>query len=306
MITKRTVFVLGAGASKPYGFPTGYELYQFVIRFRKEAGSETWQRTGFDRDEVKDFVTALQEADPPSVDGFLERRSEFRGIGKLLMAYLLTREEKHPRPKRFPVPEGEEDWYHYVLNHVLDGAASPDDLESTNVSFVTFNYDRSLTHYLLNKLRQWYGINDDKAREVIETRIPVVHVHGTLGGHPWQSSYGSTPSRDQLRRVAEGIKIIHENDGTHPEMEQARQLIREAQHVFFLGFGFHSQNVERLGLPLSVPPNQKPKLFGCGYGISRARGDAFFRRWGVDIGDENTAIVCYLDHLNAFIDSLGG
>jgi hypothetical protein len=30
MIDTETVFILGAGASKPYGYPTGYELKEFI------------------------------------------------------------------------------------------------------------------------------------------------------------------------------------------------------------------------------------------------------------------------------------
>ena len=31
MITEKTVFILGAGASKPYGFPTALELRKDII-----------------------------------------------------------------------------------------------------------------------------------------------------------------------------------------------------------------------------------------------------------------------------------
>jgi len=31
MITKPTVLVIGAGASKPYGFPTGQELRDYIL-----------------------------------------------------------------------------------------------------------------------------------------------------------------------------------------------------------------------------------------------------------------------------------
>ena len=45
MITTKTVFVLGAGASKPYGLPVGSELCQSVI---KEFEGDT--------DEKKEFL----------------------------------------------------------------------------------------------------------------------------------------------------------------------------------------------------------------------------------------------------------
>lgn len=34
MITENTIFILGAGASKPYGFPTGAELREQICKLK--------------------------------------------------------------------------------------------------------------------------------------------------------------------------------------------------------------------------------------------------------------------------------
>src|SRR6267378_303056 len=67
MIEKRTVLILGAGASMPYGFPSGSGLRRHIIEYLDE----------------------LLSADTTSIDVFLERRTEFVEIGKAAIAATL-------------------------------------------------------------------------------------------------------------------------------------------------------------------------------------------------------------------------
>ena len=53
-----------------------------------------------------------------------------------------------------------------------------------------------------------------------------------------------------MRLCVDEIKVVHEDiaDGRDKEFERARKLIDDAQHIYFLGFGYGSKNVERLGI----------------------------------------------------------
>lgn len=90
MIRRNTVFVLGAGASYPYGFPTGEGLVNEIIAL----ASEERTRDAFllngcvDRD-VKRFAQDLSDSEFPSVDAFLEHRRDFLTIGKLAISLSL-------------------------------------------------------------------------------------------------------------------------------------------------------------------------------------------------------------------------
>jgi hypothetical protein len=52
MIKNKTVFVLGAGASKPYGYPTGEELFKEVLRLEKHLGFLNFLNKAFPSHEV--------------------------------------------------------------------------------------------------------------------------------------------------------------------------------------------------------------------------------------------------------------
>jgi hypothetical protein len=105
MIGKRVVLVLGAGASRPYGFPTGGELCQWIQGIFAETDDAKLRVSmhqkvvpflrefGFEADDRKEFVDALSKSARESVDAFLEFRPEFLRIGKALMAYFLVLRE---------------------------------------------------------------------------------------------------------------------------------------------------------------------------------------------------------------------
>ncbi len=97
MITKETVFVIGAGASNPYGFPLGFGLKKLVMERYKEgtgdAALHLYSNTDFDKDAATEFISALRYSGLSSVDAFLERRPQFLDIGKATMGIELLMKE---------------------------------------------------------------------------------------------------------------------------------------------------------------------------------------------------------------------
>src|SRR5947208_1187998 len=85
MIKKYTVFILGAGASKPYGYPTGPELIAKMLNLKDEV-ARVIQECGTGADQWRAFQDSLRKSSQGSIDAFLERRPDLRGIGKLLIA----------------------------------------------------------------------------------------------------------------------------------------------------------------------------------------------------------------------------
>jgi hypothetical protein len=99
LINTKTVFVLGAGASVPFGYPVGAGLYQAVLDKFSTNGQNRQHllnTTSFGDLDLDRFLLALSRSGQTSVDAFLEKRYEdFLDIGKAAMAIeLMLREDE--------------------------------------------------------------------------------------------------------------------------------------------------------------------------------------------------------------------
>jgi hypothetical protein len=251
MITTPTALVLGAGASYPYGFPTAKGLKEDICRtFASEKSlpnifrSEECTRPP---EQFLQFREAFLRSGQPSVDAFLERRPAFLEVGKLAIAFCLMPFEKeetlyHPDSNRG------RDWYEY-LSVKLN--SSFEQFGDNKLSIITFNYDRSLEHYLLNSLVYLHGKDRDECAKALE-KIPIVHVYGQLGEHPYPKEGSQQYRPDQVQHfryvetAADGIKLYHEE--ADEASARARELLTGAQRICFLGFSYNQFNVARLKL----------------------------------------------------------
>jgi len=269
MITTPTVLILGAGASKPYHFPLGSELItlvssQHAIRYFDQA-REHFEMINAD---WRAFKTAIQNAQPPSVDDFLEERQEHEKIGRLCIAGALMPCEHRAKTQMFEAGQGSRHWYR-ELWHLM--SAPFEEFQENKLSIVTFNYDRSLEHYLFTALKSRFKKSDTECAEKLADKV--IHVYGQLGCLPWQASevtqmvpFGEA-SPDNIRHAADGIQIMHIAEETSDEFECARKVIAGAKRVLFLGFGFHATNMKRLGF---TPPCENPPgldLYGTFVGL---------------------------------------
>ena len=56
------------------------------------------------------------------------------------------------------------------------------------------------------------------------------------------------------------IKLIDERDDTDKKIIQ--EAITSAERIFFLGFGYLKENLEVLGLPISLNPTSETSMYG--------------------------------------------
>jgi hypothetical protein len=80
MIKKKTVLILGAGASIPYGFPSGDALFEIICKNIKNENSKGTQyllEAGFTLENILEFGEALFYSGKTSIDEFLEHRKDF-------------------------------------------------------------------------------------------------------------------------------------------------------------------------------------------------------------------------------------
>lgn len=259
MITRNTVLILGAGASVPYGFPTGEQLMQKILDLDartnlskgKAHNGEHKDFTDYIRNEydfrnIRHFFQDLRQSGKYSVDAFIEHRPEFTELGKALIAYEIIKCEKirSLNPKNGH-------WYMYLYNKIND---SFDDIPKNNLSIITFNYDRSFEQCMLNFIQSDYGKTFEQAEQALNS-IRVIHLHGKLGELSESDQNNFKPYKTEfsisdLHTCIRNIKIIHEEVPKNDEQfKRAIEILSNAEVIWFLGFGFHKANLQRLKIP---------------------------------------------------------
>jgi len=248
MITEPTALILGAGASMPYGFPSGLDLMRKILNeIRPGQSTELSQKLtdifGIEQDDIDYLYESLSRSGKLSVDAFLEHQRGFLKIGQLAITLTLVQYEIEDR--LFAPKMAGKSWYEYLWNK-LD--APFEDFDKNKLSIITFNYDRSLEQYLITAMKNLYDKSEKQCAERL-SKIPIIHVHGKLGNLVWQGEI-SRPYKPRCYRKVEDISnqiiVIPEKEGTSSEFEEAIKLMLAAQHVYFLGFGYHPKNLERL------------------------------------------------------------
>lgn len=86
------------------------------------------------------------------------------------------------------------------------------------------------------------------AERILE-ELPIVHVHGILGKYP-KTPYEPYRDINELLDISQQIKIIHEISDQdevfcNEMFEQAYKWLSSTERIFFLGFGFHPDNIRR-------------------------------------------------------------
>jgi len=243
--------VLGAGASRPYGFPTGEELVKEICeRFPGsfEAmepcdGSTPQER----KRRAEALVLRLRTSPCRSIDDFLERNQDLLGDGKIAIASCLLPREDERRLL------DTKDWYTYLIEWWLK--------RPVKLAVITFNYERSFEQAFYLALKDVCGEEEARtrirgARTSHERQlITVAHVHGSFGLLPWCAlphgsglPYGITQESDvgvRVKQAAEQLRLVFEPP-TGRALARCRPYLARASRVLFLGFGYDQRNLERI------------------------------------------------------------
>lgn len=265
MITRPTVFVLGAGASCHFGYPLGKNLVEIILKNfdpeNTENAIELFIGLGFSAEEIADFRNELKYSASPSIDTFLEpRMGDERYLGKLAIANaLIPFEYKEPLFK-------DNSWYSILFNKIN---SSFENFDKNKVSFITFNYDRSLEHFLLTTLKNRYQKTEQECAVKLKN-IPIIHLYGKLALLPWEKANSSDYTREYnpkitphfLRKSSTSLKIISDkiNLPNDPDFKKAKLLLKAARRIYFLGFGYHKDNLDRLGIKTIISGSTTPPL----------------------------------------------
>ncbi len=227
MIRKNTVLVLGAGASRHLGFPLGQglieEVYRLVFesskgfRIKKNAFNsypyseknsvllarflglskiKKEDNSNYTSEYIEQFAEDLHKAQVPSIDTFLAQRSQYQLLGKLCVIFCLSKYEDKDgwlyRPSSFPnklkIDFPNFGWYQYLWHKIIDGVERLEQLKENKLTIITFNYERSLEHYLITSIKSFFGVEERDAAEVFKY-IKIKHVYGKLGKFYWETNF---------------------------------------------------------------------------------------------------------------------
>lgn len=279
MITRKTLLILGAGASFPFGFPLGKQLADFLQHIVEDgAFLSALLRFGKTDNEIRLFSKAFQDSAIPSIDEFLNHQPIWADVGKLAIAYSIVRCETPQGVVRDPAKQNHGvHWY----GHLWDSMRGTwDDFNKNRISVITFNYDRSLEYFLAKSLATTHGKSLAEGIQKVN-ELKIVHVHGMVGklsdSPPSDGSreYLNDTSPDSLYTAANGIQLIHEREKSADFLVQIRELVEAAERICFLGFSYQPENVKLLSPDVMISRMNDQlatlEMYGTAIGLEKAQ-----------------------------------
>jgi hypothetical protein len=301
MLRKPTVLVVGAGASCELGFPSGPALLQTIARklnmrfehYRQSQGSESllaaYRRHHAANDPQSDinaYVHAGQRLVGAakiarSIDNAIDQNAgnplaEF--TGKLAIAETILEAERSSKLFVDPgnsnvlsIDAARETWL-FELGQILTTDVRGADASRVfeNLTVVTFNYDRSLEHFLPVALTMAYGLRTEEAQAIVR-RMKIHHVYGQVGDLPWIKpgegaiGYGDQPYA-RLEAIAAELQTFSESKEPG-SLKDIHAALNDAQQIAFVGFGYHRQNMDLLR-PMGGIDNGHVGIVGSVFGES--------------------------------------
>ncbi len=277
MLARKTVLILGAGASAGYGLPVGSELQEMIASITNWQVQRRGDSLPLNVQQFLDQVTAqgwlshlVSQAAATisrgvkyasSVDDFLYR---FGGdslvvqIGKAAIASCILERERLSTlvglTDSKAVVQGTmlkqlDTWIFHLFRHLTTGRTQAEvSLLFRNLSVINFNYDRCFELYIQQAIIEGFSVTGTDAAEIVSL-ADISHPYGVVGELPWQSggrlkvAFGGSTS-ERLFDIAQGIKTFTEQSHNESDREHWNKVMHDAERVLFLGFGFHSQNMD--------------------------------------------------------------
>lgn len=290
MISTPTTFVVGAGASVPYGLPAGKEIMDVARTLNHESRSFLFKMVqeivsgGAGR--LNDFLNALRDNDDETVDDFLDSQPEFVSVGAAVIVAFLGHRINQAVSRQHP--SDADDWITFLVRRMAAGVALEEFATKNLVRFVTFNYDSVLEVRLARALARKYGNTREQDAAAVVHKLDIVHVHGKL---PVQTE---GPSLEWLREATGSLRLTRQSLDNF-ELDRAAGYVKSASVLCFLGFAYSEANLDRLDIPSSLG---SVDLYGTAYGLPenvKARAATRAKR-SIKFGAQEQGCRPFLEH----------
>lgn len=319
MLKQKTVFIIGAGASSEAKLPMGAQLMSKIrtcidVKYRYgnelESGNRLFAaalRTHTSPDgrveSYNDHLAACWQLRdglgrfPLSIDTYLDTHADNEKMvlsGKLAIATCIAEAEatsilvidnSHANAQ-LNFSGLANSWYP-SLQELLFSGVKRTEVKSVfqNVSFITFNYDRCIEHFLFNALKGYFHIDSGAAKACMEG-LRIHHVYGAIAPLDWQDpengvAFGRDISPQNLISAASRIRLFTERYDQKEALQAYRTLISEADTIVFLGFSFQTQNLEILKTKIQ---NRNIHIYGTAHGISEIDAETISTQINLALG----------------------
>jgi hypothetical protein len=237
-----------------------------------------------------DLMTRLRTVQPLVIDYFLGWNKDLEQLGRVLIAgallqrqtrnagrtnynrYLDARRGNEPSGnspwQNYPYDRHNDNWIRFLVHQLLLGCETSEMLPKNKINFITFNYDRSLENGLLAALSKIKFLRADHI-EAFLAGNRFVHMYGELVDvghvedlHVVDLNFNNNARLQNAERAmkifnawsdaSKHLKVIDPHSKNGDSLIMARTLVGQAKRLYFLGFGFDRNNLERLGLPIDL------------------------------------------------------
>jgi hypothetical protein len=271
MFRRKTLFIVGAGASADYGLPLGTRLAKQItekmdIRFERgfdfvgsgdqrlyqqlinaqRAEAEQWQPAAM---RIREGLPFAQ-----SIDDFLDQRRSDEWInlyGKAAICQAILEAERESklyfnrlnREEPFDATTIADTWLVKFM-YMLSRGVPREDVHRVfeNVDFIVFNYDRCIEYFLISALERAYSLDEESAAFIVH-ELDILHPYGSVG-QLGKISYGN--SGVSCVALANQIKTYTEQADKKTVLNEISERVSWAECVVFLGFAYHRQNMQLL------------------------------------------------------------
>ena len=296
----KVVFIVGAGASRPFGLPTGAEfkaelesaisyfdgqlngvpflqLLEYANLNPQEAQKLIKSKYTLCADAIEKcnsedalylYVATIMKAlgqlsrdfvlsGEVSIDAFVASRTPAdEQLAKVLIAGVLAKGIRKYQDDFFARDRGsrktsdpDSQWIEWVYRCARDPSTKR--IPPGRIAFVTFNYDCILEKELAWLIAGGLRVPLHEGEAARASAVPIHHVYGKVDHVPLISAgdrpFGNLLLLDQASR---GINLMRYTPSGVPDTDRGPidGLIRNAERLIFLGFGFDEVNVNLLGL----------------------------------------------------------
>ena len=299
------VFIIGAGCSVPYGFPTGAMLMQKLKDFYY--GDNNLDRQSFSPPsylfdlyheffgKYQEFVNLRKaggqysfEADSIEAKVSNKMRETIFPFAKSICHSMMVstdeflknrlgqkQNEQADFGKRLIAYEilkaeqasrlGNIDWIQHLLSRIDQQSNWEEILKQT--VFLTFNYDRVLEYCIFLYLTSDKQYTDADAHSFVK-EMQIYHVNGFIG--PLEKIPFGAVENGMYQEIAKGMETVWEKrlNRDESEKEKYQGFLKNAERVYFLGFSYIPDNLESIGIPRGAEIIRNAKVYATAMGLS--------------------------------------
>lgn len=300
------VFIIGAGCSVPYGFPTGRELMQSLKNFNY---GRKFPRDPYDTSDIflvdlyqehfgysstdnkrqygKEYAWVLPYTEHENFYNQLMdelvlpfsqsiRHSMMVSTDEFLKNRLGQKQNEQAdfgkRLIAYEILKAEQasrlDNIDWI-QHFLSRIDQQDKWEEIlkQTVFLTFNYDRVLEYCIFLYLTSDKQYADAEAHAFIK-EMQIYHVNGFIG--PLEEIPFGAVENGKYQEIAQRMETVWEKRRNRDESEKEKyqEFLRNAQRVYFMGFSYIPDNLESIGISPGAEIIKKAQVYATAMGTS--------------------------------------